>query len=169
LRPGVACCKPAQLAPDLLPELVQIDELAGRDRGLGQRLEQGALTQHLGRVRQQIDADPERTQLLDRFIDARPDAHTLERERGGEPADPRADDDDVHGAYHSPFPPLTATTAAHFSASVAIRRAKSSGEPGASLKPSFARLACSVAARSRSLTTALSLLTIAGGVPVGAT
>jgi hypothetical protein len=40
-------------------------------------------------VRQQIDSNPERTQLLDRFIDARLDADAREL-AGGEPAASRA-------------------------------------------------------------------------------
>ena len=96
LRPGIASRKSALLAPDLLPELVEIDELAGRDRALGQRLQQPAVAQHFGRVRQQIDADPERTQALNRLVDARLDADALQRERGGEPANTSTDDDDVH-------------------------------------------------------------------------
>ena len=54
LRPGIARRKPARLAPDFLPELVEIDELACRNRSLGQRIEQPALAQYLGRVRRNL-------------------------------------------------------------------------------------------------------------------
>src|SRR5262245_48670798 len=138
----------------------------------------------------QIDAGAERPDLLNRLKDARIDSDTVELECSDQPADPGADDDHVHDLVppwscccpsrlprslgrcrenQLPFAPVSSTTAAHLSMSVAIRVAKFTGELSCPVKPSFARLVRSAAERITSLTTVLSLPTTARGVPAGAT
>src|SRR6188472_220206 len=104
LRPGISRRQPARLAPDFLPELVEVDELVCCHGTIGQRIKETALAEHPARMRKQIDADPERTQFLDRFIDTRLDANAVELERSGEPRDAGADDDHVHNRPASELP-----------------------------------------------------------------
>src|SRR5687767_8141374 len=54
----------AQLAPDLLPEAVEVEQLVGADRDRVEPLEQAKLFQLLDGVRQRIDTD---AQFADRF------------------------------------------------------------------------------------------------------
>src|SRR6185503_20834228 len=54
VEPGVG---PAQLAPDLLPEAVEIEQLVGADRDRVEPLQEPKLLQFPDGVRQRVDAD----------------------------------------------------------------------------------------------------------------
>ena len=85
-----------RLGPDALSEAVEIDKLAGRHPVGQQGLHQPQLVQHLGRVGQEVDADPERQDagrgLEHRHLMAR----GAQRQGRGQAADPGARDDYLH-------------------------------------------------------------------------
>src|SRR5690606_39956576 len=62
-----------------------------------QRIEQAELLQLVDGVRQQVDANPQRSQFLGAFVDAATDAALVQQQCQGEAADARAGDHDVHG------------------------------------------------------------------------
>ncbi len=103
LRVVVAGADAARLRPDALSVPVVVRELGGLDRGRGERVLQPEAGQHPDGVGQQVDADAERPDLARRLDDRRVDAARVQGERGGQPADPAAGDQDLaHGAGRKP-------------------------------------------------------------------
>ena len=105
LRHVVAGIEPARLAPDLLAEAVQVEQLVGADRDRVEPLQQPELLQLLDGVRQRVDADPELADAVGLLIDLAVDAARMQHQGGGQPAHASADDDRLHA--------LNATTIAH--------------------------------------------------------
>ncbi len=94
LRVVVARRPTPRLAPDALPVPVRVHQLAGLDGAVDQPLEQAEVGHHAGGARQQVDADAERPDLARRL--EHPARHTaaVERQRGRQPADAAAGDQD---------------------------------------------------------------------------
>ena len=97
LRHVVAGVEAARLAPDLLAEPVGVDQLEGADADGVEPVEQTELRQFLDGVRQRVDADAELADGLGLLEDFAVDAARMQHQRGGQPADPAAYDDDLHG------------------------------------------------------------------------
>jgi hypothetical protein len=98
LRDVVTCVGPAQLAPDLLPEAVGVEQLVGSDPHRVEPLEQPEFRQLLDRMRQGVDADAELADGIRLFVDFAVDAARVQHERRGQAADSAPDDDDFHGS-----------------------------------------------------------------------
>jgi len=94
LRPGVAACDAAWLAEQQLAALVEERDLRRLDREPRQVIGQAQVEQLADRVRQQVDADAERLQLLRALDDGRSDSRGVQGQRGGESADARTGDED---------------------------------------------------------------------------
>jgi hypothetical protein len=92
LRPGVAGVPAERFLVYELAEAVVERRLARLDRELRERRLEGELAEHLGSVRQQVDANPERSDLGRRLEDAARDPAPPELQSEREAADPGADD-----------------------------------------------------------------------------
>ena len=86
----------AQLAPDLLPEAVEVEQLVGADRDRVEPLQQAELLQLLDGVRQRVDADAELADAVGLLVDLAVDAARMQHQRGGQPAHASADNDGLH-------------------------------------------------------------------------
>src|SRR5262249_35447444 len=102
LRHLVAGIGATQLAPDLLPEAVGVEQLVGSDPHRVEAFEQPELAQFLDRMRQRVDADAELTNGVRLLVDLAVDAAGVQHERGGETPDAAADNDDLHRPTHKP-------------------------------------------------------------------
>jgi len=102
LRHLVAGIGAAQLAPDLLPEAVGVEQLVGSDPHRVEAIEQPQLRQFLDRMGQRVDADAELTNGVRLLVDFAVDAAGVQHERGGETPDAAADNDDLHRPTHEP-------------------------------------------------------------------
>jgi hypothetical protein len=101
LRHVEAGVEAAGLAPDLLAEAVDVDELLGADRDPvdgGQEVERN---EFLDRVRQRVDADAESADLGCLLEDHRPDAALVQHQRQGQTADAGACDEYSHCGVRS--------------------------------------------------------------------
>src|SRR6516164_7096080 len=92
----------AQLAPDLLPEAVGVEQLVGSDSHRVEAIEQPELAQFLDRMRQRVDSDAEFTNGVRLLVDLAVDPAGVQHERGGQAADAAADNDDLHRPTHEP-------------------------------------------------------------------
>src|SRR6516165_3484198 len=101
LRHLVAGIGATQLAPDLLPEAVGVEQLVGSDPHRVEAFEQPELAQFFDRMRQRIDADAELTNGVRLLVDLAVDAAGMQHERGGQAADAAADNDDLHRPTHN--------------------------------------------------------------------
>src|SRR5437763_1372506 len=86
----------AQLAPDLLPEAVQVEQLVGADRDRVEPLEQAELFQFLDGVRQRVDADAELADGVGLLVHLAVDAARMQHQRGHKSAYSAANDDGLH-------------------------------------------------------------------------
>ena len=96
LRHVITGVEPARLAPDLLAETIGIEQLVGADADLvepRQKPERGEL---LDGVRQRVDADPELVNAVGLFEDFAIDAARVQHQRGCEPTNAAAGDEDLH-------------------------------------------------------------------------
>ncbi len=96
LRHRVAGVDAARLAPHLLALAVEVDEFARAHAHPVERGEEADLGKLADRVRQRVDADADLAHLRRLLVEASADAAPLQHEGGGEPPNPRADDDDPH-------------------------------------------------------------------------
>ena len=112
LRDLVARIGAARLAPDLLAEPVGVDQLVGADADRIEPVEQPELRQLLDRVRQRVDADAELAHRVGLLVDFAVDPARMQHQRGGEPADPAADDDRLHDTLRKPLPRRLLTSGA---------------------------------------------------------
>src|ERR1044072_4020518 len=96
LRYVEPCVRAAQLAPDLLPEPVHVEQLVGADRDRIEPLQQAQLLQLLDGVRQRVDADAELADAVGLLVDLAVDAARMQHQRGGQPAHASADNDGLH-------------------------------------------------------------------------
>ena len=78
----------AQLAPDLLAEAVDVEQLVGADRDRVEPLQQAELLQLLDGVRQRVDADAELADAVGLLVDLAVDAARMQHQRGGSPPTP---------------------------------------------------------------------------------
>src|SRR5262249_50783833 len=101
LRHLVAGIGAAQLAPDLLPEAVGVEQLVGSDPHGVETIEQPELAQFLDRMGQRVDPDAEFTNGVRLLVDLAVDAAGMQHERGGQTADAAADYDDLHRSTHN--------------------------------------------------------------------
>jgi hypothetical protein len=69
LRPAVPGADAARFAPDPLAVLGVVDEFRGRDAHRVQRVEQAELRELAGRVREQVDPDPDLLHARRRLVD----------------------------------------------------------------------------------------------------
>src|SRR5262245_29375992 len=99
LRPRITGVVPARLIPDRLTVLRMKTERARQDRGLFERVLEPERPQLLDRMRQQIDADAERADVVDGFEDARSDADAVQCERATQAREPGADDDHFEASH----------------------------------------------------------------------
>src|SRR6201984_865805 len=83
LRHLLAGIGAAQLAPDLLPESVGVEQLVGSDPHRVEAVEQPELAQFLDRMRQRVDSDAELTNGVRLLVDLAVDAAGVQHERGG--------------------------------------------------------------------------------------
>ena len=108
LRRVVAGPAARRLAVDVLAEAIEERRLARDDGDALERLEHAERTKRRARVRQDVDADAQWTDLGGRFVDATGDAGAVQRQRQREAADAGADDGDfaigggVAGVAHGP-------------------------------------------------------------------
>src|SRR5262249_5904938 len=102
LRHLVAGIGAAQLAPDLLPETVGVEQLVGSDPHRVETREQPELAQFLDRRGQRVDPDAEFTNGVRLLVALAVDAAGMQHERGGKTADAAADNDDFHRSTHQP-------------------------------------------------------------------
>lgn len=86
----------AQLAPNHLAEAVGIDQLARANAGAIERRQQAESGKFLDRVWQRVDANAEFAQLAHLLEHGARDTNIMQRQRRRQPADPTADDQDVH-------------------------------------------------------------------------
>jgi hypothetical protein len=112
LRPSVAGRQLARLGPDRLAALAEVGQLGGLDADPLEPRGQPERGQDADRVRQDVDPDPERPHVRDRLEDERLDAGPLEAERGRQPADPTAGDQDPHRASSAAQASSAAATSA---------------------------------------------------------
>ena len=99
LRPVVAGLGAARLAPDELAEPIDVREAAGRHADRGHRVAEAQLGQFPHRMREEVDADAQRPQLLCALDHGDVgDSRTFEAQGGRETADSGTDDDDLHTA-----------------------------------------------------------------------
>mgnify|MGYP003136857680 CR=1 FL=1 len=100
LRPAIAGVAAARLAPDLLAVPVGVDQFLGLDRRRGEPVGEAQFRQFAHRMRQQVDADAERSDLRHRLEQRDLDAGSVQGERRRQPADPAARHDDLHAVLH---------------------------------------------------------------------
>src|SRR3954469_9261267 len=86
----------ALLAPDLLPETVKVEQLAGADRDRVEPLQQPKLLWLLDGMRQRVDANTELANGVGLLIDLAIDAARMQHQRRNEPANSAADDNGLH-------------------------------------------------------------------------
>jgi len=96
LRHLVAGVGAAQLAPDLLPEAVGVEQLVGSDAGRIEAIEQPELCQFLDGVRQRVDADPEFADGIRLLVDVAVDPAGVQHEGGREPTNAATDHNNLH-------------------------------------------------------------------------
>jgi hypothetical protein len=96
LRHLIAGVGAAQLAPDLLPEAVGIEQLVGADSRRIEAIEQPQVRQFLDGMGQRIDADAELANGVRLLVNLAVDAAGMQHEGGRETADAAADDNDLH-------------------------------------------------------------------------
>ncbi|MEZ5218361.1 MAG: hypothetical protein R2715_17685 [Ilumatobacteraceae bacterium] len=101
LRNGIAGREPARFAPDELAVAVEEGEFGGLHTEGQDPIEQPQPVEDRHRVGQQVDADPQRTELGDRLVDLDLDAPFVQRHRGRQPADASAGDDRSHPLVRS--------------------------------------------------------------------
>ena len=99
LRILVAGALAARLLVDELAEAVEEAALGVLDAGREQLVAQAERGEFAHAVRQQRDADAELLQLGRRLVDAARDAARMQVERERQPANPAADDCDVHASF----------------------------------------------------------------------
>src|SRR5471032_3324578 len=97
LRPRQAGVAAARIGPDRLAVAVGVAQLARLDAGRGQCRLHAEARQDAHGARLDVDADAQRTELAHGFEDVDIEARALEAHRGGEAADARAGNDDLHG------------------------------------------------------------------------
>src|SRR5476651_2180966 len=97
LRPRQAGMAAARIGPDRLAVAVGIAQLARLDAGRGQCRLHAEARQDAHGARLDVDADAQRPKLAHGFEDVDIEARALEAHRGGEAADARAGNDDLHG------------------------------------------------------------------------
>ena len=95
LRVVVAGGAAERLLIDQLPEAIEEGGVLCCDRDPGQRRFKPERGEFLGRMRQQIDADADRTHLGNGFVDAAGNAGLVQAQSERQAADPGADDDDL--------------------------------------------------------------------------
>jgi hypothetical protein len=93
LRPWVARPAPQRLLIDELAEAVEKDTLGGLDRDARERRLQAELAERLGRVRQEVDADPDRLDLGRGLEDAARNAAPMQLQCERQAADAGPDDE----------------------------------------------------------------------------
>src|SRR6476469_2341119 len=96
LRDIIARVRPAQLAPDLLPEPISVEQLVGSDADRVEPLEQPELRELLDRMRQGVDADPELADGVRLFVDFAVDTTRMQHQRGRKNHTAATDNDDLH-------------------------------------------------------------------------
>src|SRR4051812_30938355 len=96
LRHVVAGIEPARLAPDLLPEAIGVEQLAGTDRDRVEPLQQPELLELLDGMRQRIDTDAKLADAVGLLVDLAIDAAGMQHQRGRQPAHSSADNDRLH-------------------------------------------------------------------------
>ena len=79
-----------------MPKFRIVRKLGRGDADLCQHVTEAKLGELTYRVRLEIDADPERQQLGDRFIEPDAQSQTMRTQSECKPADPGSNDDDVH-------------------------------------------------------------------------
>ena len=113
LRPVVTSLDAARLAPDLLTVFIEIEKLLGLDGDLAKRVLQAELGQLATGMRQNIDADTERPDLVHTFKDPAFQAGGMQAQGKRQPANSTADNSDPH--IFSPqraFPPKSLKSSA---------------------------------------------------------
>jgi hypothetical protein len=78
------------------PNRLKNAELLRRDARVGQRSEQAQLAEDASGVGEHVDTHAHRTDLGNRFVHGAVDPGVMQLEGEGEPADPGADDGNVH-------------------------------------------------------------------------
>ena len=91
----VACVAAERLTVDELTEAIEEDGLLRQDRHARKRRVDSQFGERFGRMRQDVDAHAERTDLRCGLEDAARNSRTLQEKRERESADTGADDDDV--------------------------------------------------------------------------
>ena len=91
----------ARLAPDLLAEAVGVEQLVGADGDGVEPLQQAELLELLDGVRQRVDADAELADAVGLLEHLAVDAAGMQHQRGGQAADPAADNDRLHDSTHT--------------------------------------------------------------------
>ena len=104
LRHVVAGIEPARLAPDLLAEAVQVEQLVGADRDGVEPFQEAELLQLLDGVRQRVDADAELADAVGLLVDLALDTTRMQHQRGGQPANSPADNDRLHALTLTQIP-----------------------------------------------------------------
>src|SRR5262245_61848270 len=102
LRHLVARVGSAQIAPDLLPEPVGVEQLVGSDPHRIEAIEQSKLRQFFDGVRQRVDADPELSDGIRLLVNVAVDPAGMQHEGGREPTDAAADHDNLHRQLTKP-------------------------------------------------------------------
>ena len=95
LRHLIPRVEPSQLAPDLLPEAVHVDQLVGAQSDRVQPLEQAELGELADRVRQRVDPDAEFADLRRLLEHAALDPTAIERQGGCESSDSPTDNENA--------------------------------------------------------------------------
>src|SRR5688500_4892733 len=96
LRHVEAGVGPAQLAPDLLAEAIEIEQLVGADRDRVEPLQEPKLFQLLDGMRQRVDPDAKLADAICLLVHLAIDAARMQHQRGDQPAHASADDDGLH-------------------------------------------------------------------------
>ena len=148
LWPRIARGAAERLPINKLAEAVEERRLSCLHRHLREQRLESEFAQHLRRVRQQVDADADRLDLGRGLVDAARNVSRVQLERERQPADSRADDDDVrasvqrralNNATRSMCLPMRTKTTSTASAD-AVKRAASYGAvaltPASPSKPS---------------------------------
>ena len=102
LRPRQAGVPAARIGPDRLAVAVGIAQLARLDAGGGERRLHAEARQDAHRARLDVDADAKRLELAHRIEDFDVEPCPRETHRGGEAADARAGNDDLHAGLRGP-------------------------------------------------------------------
>src|SRR5512144_2682740 len=96
LRDIIARVRPAQLAPDLLPEPIGVEQLVGSNADRVEPLEQPELRELLDRMRQGVDADPELADGIRQIVDFAVDTARMQHQRRRKTPNAATDNDDLH-------------------------------------------------------------------------